>query len=221
MSYHTVYFSWNGPSVVCYLFLHLFICAPTIAFTCCQHFVHYISLVLFTFLRTPYGCRVSFLKGTYNFQIVCKGMCTLKCTEKRLITFTPLHFLPQFVPHTEFKGSPEFPLGMYSTIGTSFRNYASISLQVPSNLSILLDRCQPQVRCSSSTPQRFCQNQVKLSKRGILDLNRIQILRNRMMRIRLGLIPSLNNEYAKSGEFQYQNLVPIYFPPPPKPLLLN
>ncbi len=34
----------------------------------CQHFVHYISLVLFTFLRTPNGCRVSFLKGTYNFQ---------------------------------------------------------------------------------------------------------------------------------------------------------
>ncbi len=33
----------------------------------CQHFVHYISLVLFIFLRTPHGCRVSFLKGTYNF----------------------------------------------------------------------------------------------------------------------------------------------------------
>jgi hypothetical protein len=25
---------------------------------------------------------------------ICKGMCTLKCTEKRLITFTPLYFLP-------------------------------------------------------------------------------------------------------------------------------
>ncbi len=33
MSYHTVYPSWDGPSVVCYLFLHLFICAPIIAFT--------------------------------------------------------------------------------------------------------------------------------------------------------------------------------------------
>ncbi len=43
-------------------------------------------------------------------------MCTLKCTEERLITFTPLHFLPWFVPNTEFKGSPEFLLGMYSTI---------------------------------------------------------------------------------------------------------
>ncbi len=27
------YPSWDGPSVVCYLFLYLFICAPTIAFT--------------------------------------------------------------------------------------------------------------------------------------------------------------------------------------------
>jgi hypothetical protein len=33
----------------------------------CQHFVHYISLVLFTFLRAPHGCRVSFLKETYSF----------------------------------------------------------------------------------------------------------------------------------------------------------
>ncbi len=33
MSYHTFYPSWDGPSVVCYLFLYLFICAPTIAFT--------------------------------------------------------------------------------------------------------------------------------------------------------------------------------------------
>ncbi len=32
----------------------------------CQHFVHYISLVLLTFLRTPHG--FSLLKGTHNFQ---------------------------------------------------------------------------------------------------------------------------------------------------------
>jgi hypothetical protein len=43
MSYHTVYPSWDGPSVVCYLFLYLFICVPTIAFTglstfCTEHF---------------------------------------------------------------------------------------------------------------------------------------------------------------------------------------
>ncbi len=34
----------------------------------CRHFVHYIFLVLFTFLRTPHGCKVSFLKGSNNFQ---------------------------------------------------------------------------------------------------------------------------------------------------------
>ncbi len=65
----SAYPSWDGPSV-CYLFLHLFIWAPSTAFTWLSTFctVHYISLVLFTFLRTPHGCRVSFLKGTYNFQ---------------------------------------------------------------------------------------------------------------------------------------------------------
>jgi hypothetical protein len=42
-----------------------------------------------------------------------------------------------FVYHTEFKGSPAYdtPNGFYST---SFKNYPSFSLQVPSILSILL-----------------------------------------------------------------------------------
>jgi hypothetical protein len=39
---------------------------------------------------------------------ICKGMCTLKCTEKRVILFTPLHLLHKFVPHTAFKGSREY-----------------------------------------------------------------------------------------------------------------
>ncbi len=33
MSYHSVYPSWDGPLVVIYLFLYLFISAPTTAFT--------------------------------------------------------------------------------------------------------------------------------------------------------------------------------------------
>jgi hypothetical protein len=50
---------------------------------------------------------------------------------------TPLHFLPSLSPNTEFKGSPEY--ATWNVLHhTSFRNYASISLQVPSNLSILL-----------------------------------------------------------------------------------
>jgi len=52
-----------------------------------------------------------FLKNT-----ICIGLCKLKCTEKRFIPLTPLLFLPEFVPHTEFKGRPEMPSRMYSTI---------------------------------------------------------------------------------------------------------
>ncbi len=66
-------------------------------------------------------------------------MCKLKCTEKRFIPFTSLHFLPEFVPHTEFKGRPEDT--KWNVLNhTSFRNYAPFSLQVPSILSILLGK---------------------------------------------------------------------------------
>jgi hypothetical protein len=46
-------------------------------------------------------------------------------------------FKMTFVPHTEFKGSPAYvtPNLFYST---SFKNFPSFSLQVPSILSILL-----------------------------------------------------------------------------------
>ncbi len=55
---------------------------------------------------------VSFLKGDLQFSkflknTICIGLCKLKYTEKRFIPFSPLHFLPEFVPHTEFKGRPE------------------------------------------------------------------------------------------------------------------
>jgi hypothetical protein len=57
--------------------------------------------------------------------------------------FYPLHFLPYFVPQTEFKGGPEYATWnvLYHT---SFRNYAAISLQVPSILSILLAAARDQ-----------------------------------------------------------------------------
>ncbi len=77
---------------------------------------HYLSLELS-------WCRVSFLKGDR--------------TEKRVIPFSPLHFLPEFVPHTEFKGRPE-DTKWNVLYHTALRNYAAISLQVPSILSILL-----------------------------------------------------------------------------------
>ncbi len=51
--------------------------------------------------------------------------------------FPPLNFLPEFVPHTEFKGRPE-DTKWNVLYYTALRNYAAISLQVPSILSILL-----------------------------------------------------------------------------------
>ncbi len=64
-------------------------------------------------------------------------MCKLKYTEKRFIPFSPLHFLPEFVPHPEFKGRPE-DTKWNVLYHTALRNYAATSLQVPSILSILL-----------------------------------------------------------------------------------
>ncbi len=49
----------------------------------------------------------------------------------------PLHFLPEFVPHTEFKGRPE-DTKWNVLYHTALINYAAINLQVPSILSILL-----------------------------------------------------------------------------------
>ena len=87
-------------------------------------------------------CRVSFFKGDLQFSkflknTICIVLCKLKCTEKCFIPFTPLHFLPEFVPHTEFKGRPE-DTKWNVLYHTALRNYAAISLQVPSFLSILL-----------------------------------------------------------------------------------
>jgi hypothetical protein len=51
--------------------------------------------------------------------------------------FSPLYFLSEFVPHTEFKGRPG-DTKWNVLYHTALRNYAAISLQVPSILSILL-----------------------------------------------------------------------------------
>ena len=102
----------------------------------CQYFVHYNSIVFFYLSSELSWCRVSFLKGDLQFSkflrnTICIGLCKLKCTEKRFIPFTPFHFLPEFVPYTEFKGRPED--GKLNVLNhTSFRNYAPFSLQVPS-----------------------------------------------------------------------------------------
>jgi hypothetical protein len=103
--------------------------------------------VFFTYLWNSPGAGFQFLKGDLQFSkflknTICIGLCKLKCTEKRFIPFSPLHFLPEFVPHTEFKGRPEETKHnvLYHTAPCCYYviNYAAISLQVPSILSIVL-----------------------------------------------------------------------------------
>ena len=118
MSYHTVYPSWDGPSVVCYLFLYLFICAPTIAFTWLSTFCTLHLSSTFCLSQDTIWVQGFIIEGDLQFSklfkmTICKGMCTLKCTEKRVILFTPSILLHKFVPHTEFKGSSDMSTGMY------------------------------------------------------------------------------------------------------------
>jgi hypothetical protein len=66
---------------------------------------------IFTYLGTSPGAGIHFWKGDLQFSklsknTICVGVCTLKCTEKHLIPFTPIHFLPEFVNQTEFKAKP-------------------------------------------------------------------------------------------------------------------
>ena len=94
MSYHTAYPNWDSLAVVCHLFLYLFICGPTTTFTGLSKFCTSQLSSIFYLSQEALSCRVSFLKGTYNFQLFknafCKGACTLKCTEKRFIPFASL-----------------------------------------------------------------------------------------------------------------------------------
>ena len=142
MSYHTAYPNWDSQSVVCHLFLYSFICAATTAYTWLSKFCPIQISSVFHLSWKISWCRVSVLKEDLQFSTffkntICIGLCKLKCTEKRFIPFTPLHFLPEFVPHTEFKERPED--AKWNVLNhTSFRNYAPFSLQVPSILSILL-----------------------------------------------------------------------------------
>ncbi len=142
MSYHTVYPRWDSPSVVWSLFLYLFICAPTTAFTWLSTFctLHFSST--FYLSQDTSWVQGFIFEGDLQFSklfkmTIFKDMCTLKCTEKYVILFTPLHLLHKFVPHTEFKESPAYdtPNVFYNT---SFKYYPSFSLQVFSILSILL-----------------------------------------------------------------------------------
>jgi hypothetical protein len=132
--------SYLGWSICCLLFVSvsLHMCTNN-----CTHLIVTILYITYLYLSQDTSWVQGFIfEGDLQFSklfkmTICKGMCTLKCTEKRVILFTPLHLLHKFVPHTEFKGSPAYdtPNVFYST---SFKKYPSFSLQVPSILSILL-----------------------------------------------------------------------------------
>ncbi len=103
----------------------------------CQNFVHHNSLVFlplleqgFIFEREPTIYKIVSENNLYRCEHI-------KVHLKTFHPFYPLLFLPLFVPHTEFKGSPDY-VPWNVLYHTSLTNYASFSLQVPSILSIFL-----------------------------------------------------------------------------------
>ncbi len=61
--YHTVYHSWDGPSVVCYLFLYLFICVPTTSCTWLSTFCTLQLSSTFYLSQDQSWCILSILLG--------------------------------------------------------------------------------------------------------------------------------------------------------------
>jgi hypothetical protein len=107
--------------LVSYLFLYLFICAPTTAFTCLSTFCTLHLSSTFYLSQDTSLVQGFIFEGDLQFSnlfkmTICKGMCTLKCTEKRVILFTPLHLLHKFVPIQNLKEALNMSTGMYCNI---------------------------------------------------------------------------------------------------------
>ncbi len=120
MSYHTVSPRWDGPPVVCHLFLYLFICALTTAFSWFVKILYITTLWYFFFLsHNPSLCRVSFLKGTYNCQNCLRRQFVKVCAQKHIkVNWKTLHpFLPPSIsslnlsPIQNFKEALPMPHG--------------------------------------------------------------------------------------------------------------
>ncbi len=99
----------------------------------CQKFGHAISTIFKLFKNT-----------------ICIGVCSLKCTEKGLIRFTPLHFSLNLSPIQNLKEALNMSPGIHLY-------YASFSLKVPSNLFILLDPGHTSCLPSTHYPTSFLQ----------------------------------------------------------------
>ncbi len=107
----------NCPAVVCYLFLYSFIW-PTTAFTWLTKVWTYNSLVFFTHHRTPPGAGFILEMGPTIFKLfkntICISVCTLKCTKKSLIRFTPFIFSLNLSLIQNLKEALNMSSGMYS-----------------------------------------------------------------------------------------------------------
>ncbi len=124
MSYRTAYPSWDCPAVVCHMFLHSFICALITAFTWLSKvWTSQLSIqqCFFYLSWTSPGAGFHFWKGTYNFQncLICIGVCTIKCTEKRFIPFTPTIFPLNLSPMQNLKEALNMSPGIYCIIRLS------------------------------------------------------------------------------------------------------
>ncbi len=71
--YHTVYPSWDGPAVVCHLFLYLLICAPTTANKATN------TATTFT-MQSNYGAEMFWIKEQIKLALQC-GNCLSKLLE--------------------------------------------------------------------------------------------------------------------------------------------
>jgi hypothetical protein len=102
---------------------------------------HYNSLVFLPIFGTLLVQGFIFERGPTISKVfkelILYRFVQIKVHWKTFHPFSPLHFLPEFFPHTEFKGRPE-DTKWNVLYHTALRNYAAISLQVPSILSILL-----------------------------------------------------------------------------------
>ncbi len=85
---------------------------------CTNNCFHLIVSSVSYLSRELFWCRVSFLKGDQQFSkmfknTICLGVCTLKCTEKRFIPFTPppsIPFSPLVRPPYRIFFQPSSPL---------------------------------------------------------------------------------------------------------------
>jgi hypothetical protein len=128
MSYHPVYPSWDGPFVVCNLFLYLSISAPTTAFTWLSTFCTLHLSSTFYLSHDTSWVQGFIFEGDLQFSklfkmTICEGMCsvlcTLKCTEKCVILFTPSICSISLSPIQNLKEALPLTCRMYSIVHLS------------------------------------------------------------------------------------------------------